>query len=99
MESRPAVPACSPDGRWVYYEEPDVEWDVSDFRGWWNERTCRGNDFSSLRKCDRMDQIFLSDGKLLVLTVAKPDPVSVLEGKFAIVALNSEIGPLRMLEA
>ena len=92
------VPVCSPDGKWIYYEEPDSNGIFRIPADGGTSETVPGTVFPTFENSIGGPDISV-DGKLLVLTVAKHDPVRLLDGRFAIVALNSEAGPLRMIEA
>ena len=93
-----SVPVCSPDGKWIYYEEPESNGIFRIPADGGTSETVAGTIFPTFENAVGGPDISL-DGKLLVLTVAKHDPVRLIEGRFAIVALNSETGPLRMIEA
>ena len=92
------VPVCSPDGKWIYYEELDSNGIFRIPADGGTSETVAGTIFPTFENSIGGPDISV-DGKLLVLTVGKYDPVRLIDGRFAIVVLNSEAGPLRMIEA
>ena len=81
-----AGPVCSPDGKWIYYEEPEAN---GIFRipadGGASEPGC-GMIFSTFENSGG-EQDISADGKLLVFAVGKVDPVSLIDGRLAMVSL------------
>jgi eukaryotic-like serine/threonine-protein kinase len=90
------VPVCSPDGKWIYYGEPDSK---GIFRipadGGTSELvpgTIVPNFDNTIGRPD-----ISADGRFLVLAVARHDPERVLDGRFAIVPLTPGAGPARLI--
>jgi serine/threonine protein kinase len=91
------VPVCSPDGKWIYFEEPDSNGIFRIPADGGARETIPGTVFPNFDNSIGAPDIS-ADGKLLVFTVVKPDPVRLLDGRFAILGLASEAGPAQMLD-
>ena len=88
-----ARPVCSPDGKWIYFQESDANGIFRISADGGAPEQVAGTIFTSLENSGGEPDISV-DGKFLVFAVAKPVPVGLLDFRFAIVPLGQGADPV-----
>ncbi|MGA9142387.1 MAG: hypothetical protein WB007_01370, partial [Candidatus Acidiferrales bacterium] len=92
-----ALHVCSPDGKWIYFQEPEASGIFRVPSDGGTSELVAGTKISGLEDSGGEPDISV-DGKFLVFSVGKAVPVRLVDIRFAIVALGPEAGPVRMID-
>jgi serine/threonine protein kinase len=91
-----AGPVCSPDGKWLYYEEPEANGIFRIPAEGGTSEPVAGTLFPAFENSGGEPDIS-ADGRFLIFAVGKPDPISIIEGRLAVVTLGPEAEPSRLI--